>query len=160
MSRSTISKSLRELVISRADRLCEYCLIHEEDTFFGCEVDHIISLKHGGPTEENNLAFACLFCNRHKGTDLGSILAGTGEFIRFFNPRQDEWSQHFRLEGALIKPASEIGAVTVSILGFNTSDRILEREALIALGRYPPEAAMVRIHSRNSSSLMKPPLIL
>ena len=28
--------------------LCEYCLIHEDDTVFGCEVDHIISTKHGG----------------------------------------------------------------------------------------------------------------
>ncbi len=43
--------------------LCEYCLIHEDDTFFGCEVDHIISQKHGGPTEPENLAYACLPCN-------------------------------------------------------------------------------------------------
>jgi len=143
MSNSTISKSLRSLVASRADQLCEYCLIHEDDTFFGCEVDHIISLKHGGPTEEGNLAFACLFCNRHKGTDVGSILTETGEFIRFFNPRQDNWSRHFRLEGALIQPVSDIGKVTVTILGFNTSERILERETLISLGRYPTEAAMI-----------------
>lgn len=97
------------LVATRSERLCEYCLIHEDDTFFGCEVDHIISLKHGGPTEEDNLAFACLFCDRHKGTDVGSILAESGDFIRFFNPRQDRWSHHFRLDGALIKPVTDIG---------------------------------------------------
>ena len=128
MKSSTISRSLRGLVASRADRLCEYCLIHEDDTFFGCEIDHIISLKHGGPTEGENLAFACLFCNRRKGTDVGSILAETGEFTRFFNPRQDKWSHHFRLEGSLIKPISDIGTVTASILGFNTNERTLERE--------------------------------
>jgi len=147
MSSSTISKSLRELVSFRADRLCEYCLIHEDDTFFGCEVDHIMSLKHGGPTEEDNLAFACLFCNRHKGTDVGSILADTGEFIRFLNPRQDKWAHNFRLEGALIKPVTDIGTVTASILGFNIGERILERETLIALGRYPTEAALIRINN-------------
>lgn len=145
MSSSTVSKSLRRLVATRADQLCEYCLIHEDDTFFGCEVDHIISLKHGGPTEDGNPAFACLFCNRHKGTDIGSILVDTCELIRLFNPRQDKWSHHFRLEGALIKPISDIGAVTVSILRFNTSERMLERETLIALGRYPTESAMARM---------------
>jgi 5-methylcytosine-specific restriction endonuclease McrA len=48
---SYVNEQLRRLVALRAEHLCEYCLIHEEDTFYGCEVDHIISLKHGGPTE-------------------------------------------------------------------------------------------------------------
>ncbi len=69
-----ISEDLRHLVAARAEYLCEYCLIHEDDTFFGCEVDHIISMKHGGPTEADNLAYACAFCNRQKGSDIGSIL--------------------------------------------------------------------------------------
>jgi 5-methylcytosine-specific restriction endonuclease McrA len=56
---SYINEELRRLVALRAEYLCEYCLIHEEDTFYGCEVDHIISLKHGGPTEAENLAYAC-----------------------------------------------------------------------------------------------------
>jgi len=53
---SYISPALRRLVATRAEYLCEYCLIHEDDTFFGCEVDHIISEKYGGQTAENNLA--------------------------------------------------------------------------------------------------------
>ena len=40
---SYINAALRRLVATRAEYLCEYCLIHEEDAFFGCEVDHIIS---------------------------------------------------------------------------------------------------------------------
>jgi hypothetical protein len=48
VSTSYISAELRRLVVARAESLCEYCLIHEEDTFFGCEVDHVISEKHGG----------------------------------------------------------------------------------------------------------------
>jgi 5-methylcytosine-specific restriction endonuclease McrA len=35
-------------------------LIAEEDTFFGREVEHIISLKHGGSSDLENLAYACL----------------------------------------------------------------------------------------------------
>jgi hypothetical protein len=61
MSETYISAELRRLVAARAEGLCEYCLIHEEDTFFGCEVDHIISEKHGGSTDAGNLAYACLF---------------------------------------------------------------------------------------------------
>ena len=47
MSESYISAELRRQVAARASRRCEYCLIHEEDTFFGCHVDHIVSEKHG-----------------------------------------------------------------------------------------------------------------
>ena len=142
-----MSESLRRLVTSRSGGLCEYCLIHEDDTFFGCEVDHIISLKHGGETLENNLAYACLSCNRHKGTDIGSVLADRAELIRLFNPRSDQWSHHFRLEGALLKSITDIGEVTISILQFNSSERVFERETLKAIGRYPTESARARMHS-------------
>jgi 5-methylcytosine-specific restriction endonuclease McrA len=74
MSDTYISAELRRLVTSRAGQICEYCFIHEDDTLYGGEVDHIISEKHDGATTEDNLALACFFCNRRKGSDLGSIL--------------------------------------------------------------------------------------
>jgi 5-methylcytosine-specific restriction endonuclease McrA len=92
---SYVSAALRRLVAVRADLLCEYCLVHEDDAVFGCEVDHIISEKHGGATDAGNLAYACAFCNRAKGSDIGSIVPGTGHFVRFFNPRTDRWAEHF-----------------------------------------------------------------
>lgn len=92
-----ISVELRQTIAARASLLCEYCLIDEADTFYGCEVDHIISLKHGGSSEPANLAYACALCNRAKGSDVGSISAA-GEFTRFFNPRTHRWAEHFRLE--------------------------------------------------------------
>jgi hypothetical protein len=145
---SYINEELRRLVALRAEHLCEYCLIHEEDTFYGCEVDHIISLKHGGPTEAENLAYACAICNRQKGSDIGSIERGTGEFSRFFNPRIDRWGEHFRLEETMIQPQTRIGEVTARILGFNHSDRLLERQTLIAVGRYPTASALERMGRR------------
>lgn len=132
---------LRRLVATRANYCCEYCLLHQDDTFFGCEVDHIISMKHGGQTVENNLAYTCFICNRRKGSDIGSILWKTGDLIRFFNPRTDSWKEHFILEGAIIKPQTDIGEVTARILDFNNSDRILERQVLIEVGRYPMNGA-------------------
>lgn len=137
-----ISEELRQLVIRRARFICEYCLIHENEAYIGCEVDHIISLKHGGATAADNLAHACLRCNRHKGSDIGSIHWPTGQFTRFFNPRPDRWSDHFQLHGAEILPLSAIGEVTARIFGFNTPKRIEEREALIEAGLYPSAEAL------------------
>ena len=142
---SYVSEDLRRLVAIRADFLCEYCLIHEDDTFYGCQVDHIISVKHGVPTEPGNLAYACTFCNRQKGSNIGSILSQTGEFVRFFNPRVDRWAAHFRLDGSTIEPLTGIGEVTARILGFNTIERLLERETLVMMHSYPAPAARVRM---------------
>lgn len=134
-------------MISRADGLCEYCLIHADDAFFGCEVDHVVSEKHGGLTTADNLAFACLPCNRRKGSDVGSLAEGTGALTRFYNPRTDVWLEHFAYEsdGSMIRPLSEVGEVTVRILGFNQPEQIMERESLRSVGRYPVPAALKRM---------------
>ena len=142
--RSYIRDDLRRLIAERANHLCEYCLVHQEDTYFGCEVDHVISIKHSGPTTLENLAYACFFCNRDKGSDIGSIVWETGEFVRFFNPRTDRWAEHFRLNGVVIDPLTNVGKATARILGFNDSDRVLERQELADLGRYPTTEARAR----------------
>jgi hypothetical protein len=139
-----VGVELRRLVAARANQLCEYCLLHEDDTYFGCEVDHVVSRKHGGLTEEDNLAYACALCNRNKGSDLGSLEPDTGELVRFYDPRRDRWTDHFRLaeDGVTIVPLTPVGRVTVRILGLNHNDRLLERTELREIGLYPPEAAM------------------
>jgi hypothetical protein len=137
---SYVSVDLRRLVAQRAGWMCEYCLIAEEDTYLGCQVDHIISEKHGGPTLAENLAWACVFCNRGKGADLASLTA-SGRLERFFNPRQDRWAEHFHLQDARIEAASPIGEVTIKVLQFNSPERILERAVLMDLGLYPSEPA-------------------
>jgi hypothetical protein len=49
------------------------------------------------------------------------------------------------LEGVIIKPRTEIGEATARILIFNSLERVIERQALAAVGRYPSEAALVRM---------------
>ncbi len=132
-------------VSAHADYLCEYCLIADEDTFFGCQIDHIISLKHQGKTDPENLAYACAFCNRHKGSDISSISTETGALVRFFNPRTDRWREHFQFNGSLIQPRTEIGEAKVRILRFNDGERIIERDELRRIGRFPNAAALTRI---------------
>ncbi|MBK9016171.1 MAG: HNH endonuclease [Saprospiraceae bacterium] len=70
----------------------------------GYEIDHIISIKHGGVGTLLNLAWACAICNLNKGTDVGTLLLPSQDFVRFFNPRIDDWAFHFEISGTLILP--------------------------------------------------------
>ncbi len=140
---SRVNFDLRQIVASRANYVCEYCLIAEADAYFKFQVEHIISRKHGGSSELENLALACVFCNRHKGSDIASLIPETNELIWFYNPRAMRWHEHFRLAGFLIKPLTDIGEATVRILQMNHSDQLLERQVLNRRGRYPSEAALL-----------------
>lgn len=124
-----ISAKLRNDVALRANYCCEYCLINEIKTGLLCEIDHIIGIKHRGPTAVDNLAYACFNCNRNKGSDLASIDWATNEIIRFYNPRVDTWSGHFRIDGYHIMPMTQIGKVTEAILRFNDFKRLRERSS-------------------------------
>src|SRR5690348_3130695 len=98
---------------------CEYCLIHERDSGFPHQIDHVISRKHGGASTFENLALACILCNRYKGADVASIDLKTGTLVRLFNPREDRWSDHFRIVDATIEPLSVVGAATARLLRLN-----------------------------------------
>jgi hypothetical protein len=103
---------------------------------FGHEPDHIIPVQHSGKTEADNLALACLRCNRRKGPNIGSLDPETGALVPFFNPRRQKWQEHFRLAGAMIQPLTPEGRVTAKILRLNEPPRVEEREHLIALGLF------------------------
>ena len=141
-----IPDAWRKLVADRALHLCEYCLVHEDDTAWTCPIDHIISLRHQGKHHPDNLAFTCIYCNRNKAADLGTILNGN-RFFRFFNPRLDHWFDHFYLDNELILPKTEIGEATVKMLAFNHFERIIERRGLIEEGRFPHPNALRFIHA-------------
>jgi hypothetical protein len=134
---SYIPAALRQLVYERANGRCEYCLYPEHASLLAFEMEHIVSEKHGGVSEAENLALACPFCNRAKGADLASIDPETGELTPFYNPRTQTWRDHFALHGAEIIPCTAPGRVTVLILHMNHPDRVQERELLIEAGKYP-----------------------
>jgi hypothetical protein len=132
-----ISQDLRTEVAGRADHRCEYCLIREDDVGFPHQVDHIVSRKHGGLSTPENLAYACVLCNRHKGSDVASVDPLTGEAVPLFHPRRDRWTDHFRLDKERIVPISAMGAVTVQLLRLNAAERLAERRLLQSLDLYP-----------------------
>ena len=134
---ASISSALRQLVSERAQGKCEYCLLHQDFSIYSHEVDHIIALKHGGGTTADNLAYSCLSCNRHKGSDFATLDLSGGDIIPLFNPRHQVWVEHFVLNNARIESLTIIGQGTAQLLRFNNPQRILQRQVLIAQGIYP-----------------------
>jgi hypothetical protein len=128
---------LRRFVAQRAAYRCEYCLLHEDDSYSPHQIDHVISRKHGGLSDSGNLAYACLRCNAWKGSDVGAIDDRTGRFVRLFHPRTERWQDHFVMNGAVIEPLTEEGKATARLLKLNLDKRIVERRLLAAVGRYP-----------------------
>jgi len=137
MSRS-IPDKLRAFVAARAGLCCEYCLMHQDQLIWSGQIDHIISIKHNGATSEGNLAYSCLTCNSNKGSDIATIFPPEDTLYRFYNPRTDRWDEHFYLFEGRILPKTEIGRATVKILDFNEPDRVLRRQILTSVGKYPP----------------------
>jgi len=137
MSDTHIPTALRRDVIQRAVNCCEYCRLSQVDNFFTFHVDHIISEKHGGETKSDNLCLSCPACNIAKGSDIAGADPLTGNATFLYNPRQQIWLEHFRLEGATIQGKTPEGRLTVQLLRLNSKERVIEREGLLELGRYP-----------------------
>ncbi len=131
-----VSVGLRQLVANRADSRCEYCLLPQAVALHRHEPDHIVPRQHGGETQENNLALACVRCNRYKGPNVGSFDPFTNVLAPLFNPRTQVWAEHFRWDEATILPLTPEGRVTLRILRLNEGDRLVERQRLIAAGLY------------------------
>ncbi len=132
-----ISADLRRLVFDRAGGHCEYCRLPQPAAAHQHEPDHIVPLQHGGQTDANNLALACLRCNRYKGPNVGSFDPETGELVPFFNPRTQHWHDHFEFDGPVIHPLTPQGRVTAKILRLNDAVRVAERQQLIVAKLYP-----------------------
>ena len=122
----------RARVRQRAGARCEYCRLPdaalEPEDF---HVEHIIARKHGGSDDDDNLAWACVFCNLYKGPNLSSFDPDTGELTRLFHPRRDRWEEHFRLGGAHLVGLTPEGRTTCWLLEMNSEILTRLRSSLI-----------------------------
>lgn len=92
------------------------------------EVDHIIAVKHGGRTTDENLALCCTLCNRYKGSDIASIDPKTGLLTPLFHPRLDRWDEHFESRNDEIMGLTAAGRATTRLLRMNLAARVRERQ--------------------------------
>lgn len=127
---NAISEGARRFLAQRAEYCCEYCHFPEYYSFWSFQVDHIISLKHGGDSSLENLAWSCFPCNNHKGSDISTLLLPEKDLIRLFNPRIDNWQAHFLIKDGVITSETNIGKATIKLLKMNIQDRITERLAI------------------------------
>jgi hypothetical protein len=61
-----------------------------------------IARQYGGSDDLDNLAMACAECNLHKGRDLSGIDHNSIQIVPLFNPRQQQWDDHFYWDGVKI----------------------------------------------------------
>ena len=125
-----IPEYMRKFVAHRAKYRCEYCHLLEIDAYYAHQIEHIISIKHGGLTILLNLAFACSHCNNNKGSDLATMLLPNKTLIGLFNPREHVWEEHFEIIDCVFYPKTLIGEATIKVLKLNDVDRIIERQLL------------------------------
>ena len=141
MSRSYITKTLRDRVAEQARHRCGYCLTREDVIGMPMEIDHLIPEVLGGPTEEDNLWLACSSCNDSKGSRIAAPDNVSGEIVRLFDPRHQLWTEHFTWseEGDMILGLTPTGRATVEALRLNRPALVKAREAWVSVGWHPPQ---------------------
>jgi hypothetical protein len=101
------------------------------------QIDHVRARKHAGPSGLTNLALSCLPCNAYKGPNVAGYDPELNKLQRLFNPRLDDWDDHFEWDGALLVGTTSIGRTTIDVLRINAPDRVAHRQLLIEAGVFP-----------------------
>jgi hypothetical protein len=132
-----MATTLRAAVIERARSRCEYCRLTSEFQVGGFVLDHILPRSAGGPTELENLAFACPHCNLHKLDHRTGLDEETGDPEPLFNPRTQQWSEHFRFTAGItitVVGTTACGRATINRLDLNHPELLRLRSLLAELG--------------------------
>jgi hypothetical protein len=125
----------RRRVQRRARNRCEYCQLSQAAApVVRFQIEHVRPRQHGGDDALKNLAFACPRCNRFKGPNLAGIDPRTKRLVPLFNPRTQDWHDHFEFDGIRIVGLAAIGRATVRLLNMNADDRLKVRAALEETG--------------------------
>ena len=120
----------RTLVRERAKHRCKYCLVPEALSYHTFHIEHVIPIKHRGSDDDSNLCLACRNCNLHKSSNLSGLDPDSGELTPLFNPRVDNWTEHFIFRGPYIDGTTPVGRATIYVLAMNDDDQVAIRDAL------------------------------
>ncbi len=139
--RKKIPAAIRRQVIERARGFCEYCRTDSDFSDSPFDVEHIIPISQKGVTELDNLALACHGCNLNKSDKTEGFDTVSGKISRLFNPRTDNWNEHFgwTQDYLIVVGLTPVGRVTVEIMQLNRKGLINQREMLYIFGKHPPE---------------------
>jgi HNH endonuclease len=143
-----ISEATKQSVRERAKYLCEYCHSLEILSANRLTIDHIVPRSLGGSDDIDNLALACRRCNERRYNFVAGIDPETQEIAPIFNPRQQQWAEHFvwTLEGTVIQGSTPVGRATC--LRFDLNDM-----------RYPEEDSIRQTRRFWTRTGLHPPSI-
>lgn len=135
-----ISSVIRQRIADAAKHRCGYCQTQEAVIGMPLEVEHIVPEATGGSSDETNLWLACPRCNRYKGAQTQAIDEQTGEKVSLFDPRRQQWKDHFAWEqdGLYVVGLTPTGRATVGALQMNNPFIIHSRQVWITWGWHPP----------------------
>ena len=68
---------------------------------------------------EENLWLACRLCNGYKGVQTEATDKQTKEAAQIFNPRRQNWNEHFEWDNEVIIGKTPTGRATVKALKLN-----------------------------------------
>ena len=116
------------LVEQRASGRCEYCRMAKILQRAPFHVEHILPTSKGGTDDLDNLAWACGACNLSKSNRTLLIDPETSQVVPIFNPRMDQWANHFVFEGYRLVGRTPIGRAVVAGLDLNDFQRPVDGE--------------------------------
>jgi hypothetical protein len=128
-----MNDELRQLVWDRAAATCEYCRVPQSFDPLPFGIDHIRPQFHHGPSTPENLCLACFQCNTFKAVNVAGYDPLTGQLTELFQPRRDDWHEHFGIEDGRIVGKSAVGRTTVDVLRINLPERVEHRRLLASL---------------------------
>jgi hypothetical protein len=140
MGKEPLSAELRQAVLARAQRCCEYCRSQVRYAMQSFSIEHIIPRSKGGENHPDNLALACQGCNNHKYTRIEGYDTLNRHMVPLYHPRQQHWSEHFAWnhDCTLVVGMTPSGRATVDALRLNREGLINLRRVLVAMGEHPP----------------------
>jgi hypothetical protein len=135
-----VSRLLRERIAQAAGYCCGYCRTPERIAGFRLTIEHIIPEARRGKTIEENLWLACHACNECKGVRVQARDPETGKRVRLWNPRRQQWRDHFRWseDGTEIVGLTPAGRATVAALELNRREVVAARWLWVQVGWWPP----------------------
>ena len=105
----------------RGQGLCEHCRSCMDYTGHQFTVDHITPESQGGTNHLDNLCFCCFWRNSYKQARMAIRDPLTKRVARLFNPRTDNWGDHFRWSPTTTRVIGRtaVGRATIRALRLN-----------------------------------------
>jgi hypothetical protein len=108
-------------------------------------LDHIVPASRGGSDHLDNLCSCCSECNTYKQARTAAPDPRTARIVPLFNPRRDNWDEHFRWSPTTTRliGRTAIGRATILALRLNRAHLVQARTMWVRYGLHPPEQRLL-----------------